>query len=115
MRYYGIGTLTFSSGTSLDNSTSVDLWNGRTEPTHVPDKVILYTEEDAFTNTITVEVSDDDSNFVALYDSQRGANVTLPAVTVLSVEPMQRHLRVNSNGTEGDGATILVFGLDRRP
>ena len=113
MRYYAIGTLTIAEDGG--NSGSLDLWNGRTEPTHVPDKLVLYTEEDVFTGTITVEFSDDDSTFVAAYDSQRGANVTLPAATILSIEPMQRYIRVNSSGTEADVATILVFGLDRKP
>jgi hypothetical protein len=112
MRYYGIGTLTFSSATSLDNSTTIDLWNGRTEPTHVPDKLVLYTEEDVFTGTITLEFSDDSSNWVAAYDSNRGAALELAAVTVLTVEPMQRYIRLNSSGTEGDTAIILVFGLE---
>ena len=112
MRYYGIGTLTFSAATSLDNSTTIDLWKGRTEPTHVPEKLVLYTEEDAFTGTIAVQFSDDSTNWAAAYDSNRGAAIELAAVTVLTVEPMQRYLRLDSDGTEGDDATILVFGLD---
>ena len=115
MRYYAIGTLTFSSGTSLDNSTTIDLWNGRTSPTHVPDKLVIYTEEDALTGTVTMEFSDDNTTFVSAYDSQRGANVTLPAATILSIEPMQRYLRANSSSTEADDVEILVFGLDRKP
>ena len=111
-RYIGLGSIAFgASPLSMTESSSFDLWHGRSSGSAVPDKIILYTEEDAFTGTITVEWSDDDTNFVAAYDSNRGAAIALAAVTVLSIEPLQRYLRVNSSGTEGDAAVISLFGL----
>ena len=111
-RYVALGSIAFgTSPLSMTESDSLDLWLGQGTPVSVPDKVILYTEEDAFTGTISVEWSDDDSNWVAHYDANRGAAMTLAAVTVLAIEPLQRYLRVNSDGTEGDAATISLFGL----
>ena len=112
MRFYALATLTIPNGTTPSNSH--DLWLGRTEPSEVPKRIVLYTEEGTFSNTITVQWSDDDTNFSAHYDSTRGANVTLPTATVLTVEPLQRYLRVNSGGNEGAAREILAFGLSER-
>ena len=110
-RYVSLGTLTLGTGVAGE-SDSVDTWGGRgTTPRYVPDKVVLYTEEDAFDGTITVEWSDDDTNFAAHYDSNRGSNLDIPAVSVIAVDTLQRYIRVNSDAQESDAATILVFGL----
>lgn len=108
MRYYGIGTLTIPNGTKP--SSSVDLWGRAGQSAGMPKKVALYTEA-AVTGTVTVQQSDDNSNWAAYYDSNRGANVTLPGTTVLTVAPLQRYLRVNSGSDEGAERTILAFGM----
>ncbi|KKK54796.1 hypothetical protein LCGC14_3081090 [marine sediment metagenome] len=112
MRFYFLATLTIPNGTKPSNAH--DLWLGRVEPSEVPERIVLYTEEGTFTGAITVQWSDDDTNFVAHYDSTRGANVTLPTATSIAIDPMQRYLRVNSASNEGAAREILAFGLSER-
>ena len=108
MRYYGIGTLTIANNEKP--STSVDLWGRAGQSAGMPKKVVIYTEA-AVTGTVTVQQSDDDSNWAAYFDSNRGANVTLPSTSVLTVAPIQRYLRVNAGTNQGAERTILVFGM----
>ena len=112
MRYYFIATLTIPNAAKPSNAA--DLWLGRTSPSEVPERIVLYTDEGTFTGAITVQWSDDNTNFVAHYDSTRGANVTLPTATSLAIDPMQRYLRVNSASDEGSARVILAFGLSER-
>lgn len=114
IRRFNVGALTFTVTVDADD-TNVLASRGLYEQC---DYLAFYTSEDAFTGTITLEVSYDGTNYVTAQEIGFGANgvvgnVTLTALDVVTV-PYRgwTHMKAASNGTEGDDATINVVGLE---
>jgi hypothetical protein len=108
-----LGQLSIAGGGAATESDAFDLQLGQAVKNFGFDEVILLTEEDAFTGNITVQFSDDATNYVSALVDGGAANYTLPAVSSVKVPVMGRYIRVKSDMAEADAATIELYGIER--
>ncbi len=114
IRRLNAGTLTFDVSEDV-NDTNVLLAEGNYKNCDV---IVFSSPEDAFTGNISIAVSFDGTNYIAIEEITRGtagipgAPVPL-ALTSIAVQNMGwTHMKCQSDASEGDDADINVVGLE---